>query len=166
MLADMQFPPVLPTPEPPPPAPKSRKTLWIVLGIILAVLVLGAGAVTFAMKGITAAQANAAHVADRILGQVVSGNFSAMWDEAAPEFQQTVSKEKLNGLLNTVHQQVGKPVVWRSTGFNTQVYYGTNGKINTTRYTYDVTHENGKTHATLTVDGKGRLLGINFNFGN
>lgn len=165
-LADMQSPSLLPTPEPPPPAPKSRKTLWIVLGIMLAVIVLGAGAVTFAMKGITTARANAGAVADRILGHVVNGTYSAMWDEATPEFQRSISKEKLNGLLNTVSQQAGKPVSWKNTGFNTRVFYGPNGKTNTTVYTYDVTHEKGRTRTTLTVDGTGRLLGIHFSFGN
>lgn len=154
-----------PYPAVPPQQPRSRKWLvWVVLAGLL--LVGGCSAlVVKGMQAIAKAQANAERIAEETLGQWRDGNHGAIWDEAAPELQQSVARDQFASFLASMEEQVGKPRSWSMTGFETNANVANGGLVRTTTFTYQVIHEQGETTTTIQVDGQDRLLAIDIGQG-
>jgi hypothetical protein len=156
------YEPMVPGPAEP---PRKSRTWMIIVAAVLGVLLLFGG--TCAYVGVrvyrsVSSQSN--QVADRFLSTMKTGDYDRLWNEAAPEFQKATPRDKYTAFINAVDKAVGKPVSWKATGFSTKSFVGLNGPVKTTVYTFAVKHERGDSTATITVDGQGRLMGINFNF--
>lgn len=164
--------PTIQPPALPPDIPDTRSkshTLRIVLLIVLIVLaVLGTGsyfAVRAIVRGVGAVKTDGAVVGDSILGKMRDAAYLDIYNQAAPEFRDAVTREKFMNLMSTVDATVGKPRAWELQGVQKRAFVGTGGPQNTTEYSYHVTHERGTSNVTITVDRERRLLYLNFNFG-
>lgn len=151
----------------PGPARRPGRVLLIVLASLLALVMLGGGCFAAARRLIgafTSASAAASAAGEQILLRVQDGAYAQLWQEAAPEFREALSEDGFIRFMHQVDGTVGRPQTWSMTGFNSRVFAGTGGMRRRITADYRVEHTRGATAVTLTMDGDGRLLHINFNF--
>lgn len=156
--------PVPPAPQwgdqPPPPPRRGSRTVLIVVGSVLAgLLVLGAGGYLAVRSLVGTAQRAGENVGESVLGKMRDGTYDEVWNMTSPEYRKVTTREQTLQLLQNIEKSLGRPQSWKLVGYERKLYAGTNGSINATIYTYDVTYAKGASKMAITMDS-GQLMGF------
>lgn len=150
-------------PSPDPQSPRKRRRWPLIVATILGLLVvLGAGSYVVVTKVIGAFEKGGNQVAENVLGPLRDGEQGRLWAEAAPHFKEQIPEAEWNAVLGQIDQTFGRPLSWTVFGVGTDANLGPNGPVRSTTYSLTVTCEKGQADVTITIDGEGRLLGLNF----
>lgn len=142
---------------------RKRRRWPLIVAIILGLLlVFGAGSYVVVTKVIGAVQNGGNQVAETVLVPLRDGEPGRLWAEAAPLFKEQIPEADWNAVLKQIDQVFGRPLSWTISGVSTETNLGPDGPMKSTTYSYTVTCEKGKADVTITIDGEGRLLGLNF----